>query len=152
MLKRYELICAGVVFLSASAALAHEDADKLPAGPIRDRHVLMEGIGKQAKIIGGALKEGKLDPVGPAAASIAADAAKALPLFPPGSTHEFSRAKPEIWTHWEDFQKDMKSLQTDATALAAAAKSGGDVPGAAQKMFGNCKGCHEEYRVPDKKP
>jgi len=138
-----------VVALQAQV-LAH-DAKNLPAGPIRDRHELMEGIGKNAKAIGNALKSGDLKAVPDAAEAIHTDAAKILPLFPPGSTHAESRAKPEIWTDWKTFEASAKDLEKTAGDLAAAAKSGGDVAAAADKMFDNCKGCHEKFRVPDKK-
>ncbi len=139
-----------VGLLVASAALAHEMKEGLPEGPIRERHELMERVGKQAKIIGDALKTGKLEPVGPAAAKIAEEASKALPLFPEGSTHPRSRAKPEIWQQWPEFEKLMGQLQADAKATVAAAQGGGDVRAAANKMFGNCKSCHDRFRLPEK--
>jgi cytochrome c556 len=144
------LVVAGVLALQARLR-AHEGKMNLPEGPIRDRHELMEGVGKNAKAIGNALKSGDLTPVAGAAEKIQADAAKATALFPPGSTHPDSRAKPEIWSDWKDFEARMKDLGTAAGAVAAAAKSAGDVSAAANKMGESCKGCHEKYRVPEKK-
>jgi cytochrome c556 len=135
---------------SLSVSFAHAEKEPLPEGPIRERHELMERIGKQAKIVGDALKAGKLDPVGPAAAKIADEAAKALPLFPEGSTHPRSRAKAEIWSNWPEFEKLMKGLEADARATAQAAEQEGDVRAAANKMFGNCKSCHDRFRLPEK--
>lgn len=143
------LLVGGMVLGIGQRGTAHGDED-LPAGPIRDRHELMEDVGKQAKIIGDAMKSGKLDPVGGAADKIRSSAAKALPLFPEGSTHVKSRAKPEIWKNWSDFEASMKKLETDAAAVVAASKTNGDVRGAAQEMFGNCKSCHNEFRLPEK--
>ncbi len=141
-----------VACLFGAAAWAHETTkEALPEGPIRERHELMERVGKQAKIIGDALKAGKVEPVAPAAAKIADEAAKALPLFPEGSTHPRSRAKPEIWQQWPEFEKLMGRLQADAKATVEAAQSGGDVRTAANRMFGNCKSCHDRFRVPEKK-
>ncbi|HYC55669.1 MAG TPA: cytochrome c, partial [Candidatus Binatia bacterium] len=80
---------------------------------------------------------------------IQADAAKAAALFPKGSTHEYSRAKPEIWDQWAKFEELMKDLEVKAGALASAAKSGGDVGGASKAMFGNCKSCHDQFRKPE---
>ena len=57
---------AVLVAWALNAASAH-DASDLPAGPIRDRHELMEGIGKNAKIINEALKKGDVSPVADAA-------------------------------------------------------------------------------------
>jgi len=139
------LLCTAVVV----GAAEHER--DLPPGPIHDRHELMEGIGKNAKVIGDAMKSGNFAPVGEAAEQIHASAAKVLALFPPGSTHPNSRAKPEIWTSWPKFEASAKDLESTSAALAAAAKSGGSVPAAAQKMFDSCKSCHDQFRVPEKK-
>ncbi len=151
---RKPIVLLGPLLIVASAFTvvgAHEPSHKLPAGPIRERHELMEGVGKNAKVIGDALKSGNLDPVAGAAEKIQASATKATALFPPGSTHAKSRAKPEIWQNWAKFEQLMKELETNAGALAVAAKSGGDVPGAAKKMFDTCKSCHDDFRVPEKK-
>jgi len=138
------------MLLCALAVGAHEGKD-LPAGPIRERHYLMEDIGKNSKVIGAALKAGDSGPVAGAAENIQADAAKITGLFPPGSSHPKSRAKPEIWTNWAKFEANAKALQSNAGALANAAKSGGDVKAAADTMFDGCKSCHDDFRVPEKK-
>ena len=151
-MRRYTVVLTALLLALpvVKVVRAHEAAE-LPAGPIRDRHHLMEGIGKNSKTIGDALKAGKTDPIAGAAEKIQADAAKITGLFPPGSTHPKSRAKPEIWTNWTKFEADAKALQTNAGALATAAKSGGNVNAAADTMFDACKSCHEDFRVPEKK-
>src|SRR5438876_12195420 len=103
------LVVAGGCGVASVAALAHEH--NVPAGPIRDRHELMEGIGKNSKVIGDALKAHNVGPVADAAEKIKASAAKITDLFPPGSTHPKSRAKPEIWTNWAKFEENAKKLQ-----------------------------------------
>lgn len=130
---------------------AHEPSHKLPAGPVRDRHELMEGIGKNAKIIGAALKAHNFEPVAGAAEKIQAAAPKIAGLFPEGSTHPKSRAKPEIWSNWAKFEATAKKLETNAGALATTAKSRADVPAAAKTLFDTCKSCHDQFRVPEKK-
>jgi cytochrome c556 len=143
--------CTAVAIAGLPAVWAYEKDPQLPPGPAHDRHELMEGIGKQSKIIGNALKSGKFEPVGPAAEKIQADAAKVTALFPPGSTDPRSRAKPEIWKNWPKFEDETKQLEAKAGALAAAAKSRGDVPGSAKALFETCKSCHDQFRVPEKK-
>jgi cytochrome c556 len=128
---------------------AHEEKD-LPEGPIRDRHHLMHEIGDNAKIIGDALKAHNFSPVAEAAQKIQADAPKIAALFPKGSTHPKSRAKPEIWTQWAKFEEGTKQLEAKAGALATAAKENGDVPAAGKALFGACKSCHDDFRVPEK--
>lgn len=140
-----------MLLLACGVGTVAMSAKELPAGPIRDRHELMEGIGKNAKTIGDALKKGNTAPVAGAAQKIAADATKIVALFPAGSTHPKSRAKPEIWQDWPKFEATVKQLQTNAAALAAAAQDGGNVGSAAQGMFDTCKSCHDQFRVPEKK-
>jgi cytochrome c556 len=150
---RKTAIMMGAMILMAGGlrvVSAHEAKD-LPAGPIRDRHELMEGIGKNAKIIGNALKSGDHLKVEEGAGQIQTSASKIAALFPKGSTDPKSRAKPEIWTHWEKFEQNAKDLEARAGELGDAARSGGDSKTAADKMFAACKSCHDEFRVPEKK-
>lgn len=136
--------------LAASGlAAAHAAEKELPAGPVRDRHDLMEHVGKNAKTIGDALKSGQHAPITDAARAIQADSAKVLALFPKGSAHPDSRAKDEIWSDWAKFEQANKDMDAKAGALAAAAESGGDVGAAGKAMFGTCKSCHDSFRRPD---
>ena len=128
---------------------AHENMEKLPEGPIRDRHELMEGIGDHAKKIGGALKQGTTEGVADEAEGINAKARKINPLFPEGSTDPKSRAKPEIWQKWSEFERLTAALEKDSAALAQAARQGGDAQAAATKMFDSCKSCHDQFRIPE---
>src|SRR6185369_7033253 len=118
---------------------------------IHDRHELMEEIGDHAKKIGDALKAHHMEVVSKEAAAIGEKSKHVEALFPPGSTHQHSRAKPEIWQNWKEFQRLTAALGTDAGALAQAASSGGDVGAASKKMFGDCKSCHDQFRKPEKK-
>jgi cytochrome c556 len=145
-------IALSVLTLSISAAgLAMAGHEDLPAGPIHDRHELMERIGDNAKKIGDSLKAGNLEPVPAAANEIKSDAGKALALFPKGSTHPKSRAKDEIWASWDEFERLMKQLEAKAGDLATAAANKGDVGAASKAMFGNCKSCHDDFRKPEEK-
>ncbi len=142
------LAVAGSLALTTVLSAAEKER---PAGPIKDRYDLMKGIGKNAKIIGDAMKAGNTEGVAEAAAQIQTAAGKALPLFPPNSTDPSSRAKPNIWTDWEKFKADMKDLEARAGELNEAVSSGGDVAAASQKMFDACKSCHDQFRAPEKK-
>ncbi|HZR83795.1 MAG TPA: cytochrome c [Candidatus Binatia bacterium] len=123
-----------------------EDHSKLPPGPIRDRADLMEGVGKNAKAIGGALKAGKPADIEKPAADIASVMDKYVTLFPEGSQGHGSRAKPAVWTDRKKFDELAMQLKDQANALAAAAKSGGDVKAASASMFNTCKACHTDFR------
>jgi cytochrome c556 len=143
------LALAAALFSVAGALRAHEEEKDLPAGPIHDRHQLMEEIGDHAKAINDTLKKGGVEGVADNADAIAAKAKKITALFPEGSAHEKSRAKAEIWKNWAEFEKLAGALHDKAAALAATARAGSGVREAGQAMFGNCKSCHDEFRVPE---
>jgi cytochrome c556 len=153
-MRETAIVMGAIVLMAGGLQMVSAHEIDLPAGPIRDRHELMEGIGKNAKAIGDTLKEGGAGDrslIGDAALKIQTSAAKITALFPKGSTDPKSRAKPEIWTHWKKFEENAKLLEATAGELAAAAQSGGDVGSASKKMFGACKSCHDEFRKPEKK-
>jgi cytochrome c556 len=132
------------------AGVARADEQDLPAGPIRERHELMEEIGKQAKALNGALKASDTAGVAPPAEAIARLAGRIVKLFPEGSTNPKSRAKPEIWQKFDQFEALAGQLETSSSALAVAAKAGADVQALAAKVMKTCKGCHENFRTPKK--
>ena len=83
----------------------------------------------------------------------------ALEYFPKGSITEKSRAKPEIWTHWDDFSKIPVKVKDMANALAQAAAAKDDAKvQALSKTFigpegspyrgGACFECHKTYYNP----
>ncbi len=149
---RWRLVIASLALLGvavAPAGRAGADADSaLPPGPIRDRHDLMEQIGKNAKAIGAAAKAGTPAAMVDPARAIASAAARVPGLFPAGSTHPESRAKPEIWQQFSDFERDARDLGERATTLAAAAARGADVGGDVRALMGACKTCHDAFRLP----
>lgn len=70
-------------------------------------------------------------------------------LFPPDSDFGETRAKPEVWSKRDEFDKAVKENQAAAEAFAKAAESG-DMQ-AAGEAFGtlsdSCKSCHESFRT-----
>jgi cytochrome c556 len=72
-------------------------------------------------------------------------------LFPKGSLTDKSKAKPEIWEKWSEFEGAAKNLETWAVKLrdAATAKDA-DGTQAIVKDFGRqaCGTCHTPFRVP----
>jgi cytochrome c556 len=154
MRRRAWFVGVAILIGAAARAVQAHEAPDLPAGPIRDRHELMEGQAKNAKVINDALKAHALGPdsvIGPAALEIQTSAAKITSLFPPGSTSPKSRAKPNIWTNWKKFEEDAKDLEARAGVLANAVLAGGNIPVEAKQMFAACKACHDEFRKPEKK-
>ena len=75
-----------------------------------------------------------------------------LVLFPEGSGGGESRAKPEIWSNWPDFESKAKALETAAPGLVPAAKSGDveQIKAAVGAAGAACGGCHKQYRAEKK--
>ncbi len=138
-----------VIAAFASVAIADVDLSKLPEGPIRDRVQLMEEIGAAAKKINEAVKARDNAAAIAPAEEIARLTPKFPALFPEGSTDPYSRAKKSIWTNPDEFEAYNDYLAKYATAIATAAKDGGNVKSATKKMFKSCKSCHQKYRIPD---
>lgn len=145
------LACAALAIPLTFGTAPADDAaahPKLPRGPIKDRHELMEKVGDAAKAIGAASKAGKpADAVAPAE-SIAAALHKAPSLFPPGSESPLSRAKPNVWTEKAKFDELALKGHDAALVLAAAAKAGGDLKAPSAALFQACKACHDQFRKP----
>jgi cytochrome c556 len=64
-------------------------------------------------------------------------------------TDKDTKAKPEIWTHRDDFDSKMDHMVSEAQKLPAVVRSG-DM-GAFRKQVEDlgkaCKACHDEYRM-----
>ncbi len=65
-----------------------------------------------------------------------------------GAGTEGGKAKANIWTDGAKFKAGSDKLASDASAVAAAAKSGNldQIKAAFGAYAGNCKTCHDEYR------
>ena len=155
-MKLYIVSIAVIVvgFLSGWG-IAHENHPTQMPDPqdvIAFRYYLMENIGSnakelKAKIDAGKHKEAKLN-----AQVLAIHATRIEALFPEGSTTDASRAKAEIWQNWDAFLAFASVLSTEADALAVAAGQAEEAEVKAQmkKVFGTCKGCHDQFRKPEK--
>jgi cytochrome c556 len=136
------LVVAGLV-LGASLAVVAADA-------FQDRHMAMEGVNDAAKPLFDMAK--KTVPFDAAvvkanATTIADNLKKAQALFPAGSGGGQSRAKPEIWTDAAGFEKGMKDAHAAAVALQSVKDEAAFGPALAA-LGGNCKSCHDKYRLP----
>lgn len=146
-MKKFALALSAVA-LSAASVFAADD-------PIAVRKALMQATGAAAGPAGAMLK-GEMDynPV-VAKASIAAMNAVAMSIgdyFPEGSTADNSTAAPKIWEDAAGFKAATDKFKADTAAAAAA--SGKDGPAdldafkaAMGPVLGNCKACHEAYRI-----
>jgi cytochrome c556 len=120
---------------------------------IAARQKLMKDQGAAMKAISDAAKAGQLQVI-PAEAEKLRMTAKEIPaLFPQGSVNPAtSRAKPEIWQKWAEFEGNAKSLETKASALATTAKGGNAAAtntAVAELGKTTCGACHTAFRGPE---
>jgi cytochrome c556 len=149
--KRNQLapvLVAVAIALANYPAPSGAEATQRSAQVIQERHDLMEKVGEHAKTINIAVKSKNPGLAAEPAEAIAGMMDHYLELFPPDSTGPGSRARPEIWTEWDKFESLATKLKGQATALAAAARSGGDLRPESSAMFQLCKKCHASFRVP----
>ena len=126
--------------------------------PIAIRQALMDNNGAAAALSGGVMKdEVAYSPViGKAAIEAFSATAHAVgSFFPEGSADPArSKASPKIWEDAAGFQAVLDKFKSDVAA--AREVSGKDGPAdkaafaaAVQPVLGNCKTCHESYRLQD---
>ncbi len=137
-------------------------ADAAPAGEVplvlKERHDNFEAIGDAFKAA-----RGELEKDAPDFALIAAKAsdintrAKLIEgHFPAGTSVDDgfkTEALPSIWQKPEEFKAASQKLVDESAKLASVAGGGDKAATAAQAMAmgGACKGCHDQFRLDDKK-
>lgn len=124
-----------------------------PEEAIAARQKLMKEQGAAMRSINDKLKAGQVQAVA-ADAEVLQKTARQIPaLFPKDSVHpETSRAKPEIWQKWADFETISKDLEARAVKLGETAKTGNaQATDAAAKELGQktCGSCHTAFRGPE---
>ena len=120
---------------------------------IAARQELMKKQGAAMRSINDKLKAGQVQAVAADAAVLEDTSKKIAKLFPEGSVNPAtSRAKPEIWQRWPEFEGHAKKLREQADMLEKTAKSGNS--DATTKLVadigrGTCGGCHTPFRGPE---
>ena len=119
--------------------------------PVAERQRLMKNVGANWADIQNKVKAGAPDTVAPNAESISLHAQRIPSLFPAGSLTDKSKAKPDIWQKWPEFEAAAKNLENRAATLRdqAVAKDGAAVT-ATVATFGReaCGTCHTPFRQP----
>lgn len=143
-MKRFALGLASLSLIAATVAYAAE--------PQEARQEAMKQVGGA---MGALVKMTKGEVAFDAAAAQAAFAtmngvAKTFAdHFPAGSETGFeTEAKAEIWSKADEFKAAVVKFEADTAAAAAATYADAGAIGAALgTVGGNCKGCHEAFRV-----
>ncbi len=130
-----------------------------PGEVITERRALMQSNNKSFKVIKAFAKSGKgsAGAVRDAAVNVTWNAAQIPGLFVKGTSLKDgvgqTRAKPEIWVKWADFEAAAAKLKKAGVNLAQAAASG--KVAAIKVAFGAvgkaCGGCHKPFRAPKPK-
>ena len=137
------LICSGV--LLSGSLLAADSTDK---DVIDYRQDVMNTLEEQSSALGqiasGVIPTDNMSTHMQILALAASTALKAFTPKVPGG-----KAKPEVWSNWDDFSKKMNDFAEKAAAGAKA--QGSDAAMTALVDIANgCKGCHDMYRQESK--
>lgn len=145
---RLTVVVAGVALVAAACATMES---KPPAQVVEERQQLMKQNGDAWKNVQDSAKAGNWAAVATNADTISKNAAKIPSFFPQGSLTEKSKAKPEIWQKWPEFEATAKKMETEGARLRDAARTGNaQVTNDIIKDFGRnaCGACHQPFRVP----
>jgi cytochrome c556 len=151
VLVRAGMVVVAVAALTGCAKLGMGKMN--PDEAIAARQKLMKEQGAAMRSISDKLKAGQIEAVAADADTLESTSKKITKLFPEGSVNaSTSRAKPEIWQKWSEFEGNAKSLNTKAAQLKATAKTGNAQ--ATQTMVADlgkttCGACHTAFRGPE---
>jgi cytochrome c556 len=141
-------LLATAVLLAACATTGMSTADAIAA-----RQKLMKEQGAAMRAIQDKLKAGQVQAVAADAQTLTGTAKQIPSVFPAGSLDpQTSRAKPEIWQRWPEFETNAKTLEAKAAQLAATARTGNaEATSAAAADLGKnaCGACHQAFRGPE---
>jgi cytochrome c556 len=153
---RLSLIASGMVIASLvigiGAGCAGKSMSKAGSGDIvADRQRVMKLQGASWADIQAKAKAGNIEGIAVNAETLALTAQQIPALFPEGSLTEKSKAKPEVWQKWAEFQAAAKNLETQAEKLRDAARAKNEqLTQDIVKDFGRqgCGTCHTPFRQP----
>src|SRR5215813_6858031 len=146
------VVLSSLVALAIASSATGQSSTKLWTGdPVGDRQRLMKLNGASWADAQAKLKAGNAEAVAVNAETMALIATQVVALFPEGSLTDKSKAKPEIWQKWPEFEAAVKNFGSQAEKLRDAARTK-DLAAteAVAKDFGRqaCGTCHTPFRVP----
>jgi len=146
-------VILGSLVMLAVAGSAIGQSPMSTSDTIAARQKLMKEQGAAMKSINDKAKAGQHQAIGPDAEKLVETSKRILSLFPAGSLDpSTSRAKPEIWQKWSEFEGNAKNLESKATQLAATSRTGNaETTNAAITDLGKttCTVCHDAFRGPE---
>jgi cytochrome c556 len=149
---RNAIVLGSLVALAmVSTATGQSTAKLWSSDVVADRQRLMKLNGASWADAQAKLKAGNAEAVAVNAETMALIATQIIPLFPEGSLTDKSKAKPEIWQKWPEFEAATKNYAMQVEKLRDAARTK-DLAAteAVAKDFGRqaCGTCHTPFRVP----
>jgi cytochrome c556 len=149
---RASFVAGSLAALLLGIAVSQAQMSKVGSGDVvADRQRLMKLNGASWKDVQDKVKAGQIEAVVVNAETMAINAKHIPSLFPEGSLTDKSKAKPEIWQKFSEFEAAAKNLETKSDELrdAARAKDQAKVD-ALVKDFGRqaCGTCHQPFRQP----
>jgi cytochrome c556 len=149
---RTGIVLTGLMTLALASAATGQSTTKIwTSDVVADRQRLMKLNGASWADAQAKLKAGNAEAVAVNAETMALIATQIVALFPEGSLTDKSKAKPEIWQKWPEFESAVKNYAMQADKLRDAARTK-DLAAteAVAKDFGRqaCGTCHQPFRVP----
>lgn len=145
---------AGVVVVAVAAIAGCASMRRMsPDEAIAARQQLMKEQGALMRSISEKSKAGQIQAIAADADKLEDTAKRITKLFPEGSVNpSTSRAKPEIWQKWSEFEGHAKALRTKSSQLEDTAKTGNaQATQTAVADLGKttCGACHTAFRGPE---
>ncbi len=155
-MKRYLNLRTVIVVssLAALVAVACATAQSASVGSgdvVADRQRLMKLNGASWGDAQAKFKAGNIEGIAVNAETMAINSLHIPVLFPQGSLTDKSKAKPEVWQKWGEFEAAAKNLGTWAARLRDTARTkDAAATEAIMKEYGAkaCGTCHTPFRVP----
>ena len=114
------VIVIGGLALGLAAGCASKSMSKMGSGDVvADRQRLMKAVGANWADIQAKAKAGNIEGIAVNAETLALSAQHIPSMFPEGSGTEKSKAKPDIWQKWPEFEKAAKNLEAQSEKLRA---------------------------------
>jgi cytochrome c556 len=146
------VIVTASLVIGVAAGCATQSASKMGSGDVvADRQRLMKSVGANWGDIQAKAKAGNIEGVAVNAEVLALYSQEIPTLFPAGSGTDKSKAKPEIWQKWPEFEAAAKNLGMQAEKLRDAARAKNEqLTQDLVKDFGRqaCGTCHTPFRQP----
>ena len=146
------MIVTASLVIGVAAGCATHSASKMGSGDVvADRQRLMKSVGANWADIQAKAKAGNIEGVAVNAEVLALYSQQITSLFPAGSGTEKSKAKPEVWQKWPEFEAAAKNLGMQAEKLRDAARAKNEqLTQDLVKDFGRqgCGTCHTPFRQP----